>query len=162
WDGHGIRVISRAGELADLPASKEPVFAQRYIAPEGPELKMFAIGGRVFGVKRGVQLNARDGRPGGPCAAGAERCHRALRTRSVSVCLASAQTIECPAVGVHRWVYLNGALGLCGSGWRVIGIEGFDLSDKATGRRQRHASDAQQGLATLKRRLEPYGVADAM
>src|SRR5437763_8765703 len=55
WDGYGVRVISRAGELADLPAGKEPVFAQRYVAPDGPELKMFAIGGRVFGVKREVQ-----------------------------------------------------------------------------------------------------------
>jgi ribosomal protein S6--L-glutamate ligase len=66
WDGHGVRVISRASELADLPATKEPVFAQRYIAPEGPELKMFAIGGRVFGVKREVQLHAKGGRAGEP------------------------------------------------------------------------------------------------
>ena len=79
WDGHGIRVISTAGELADLPAGKEPVFAQRYIAPEGPELKMFAIGGRVFGVKREVQLHAKDGRPGKPFTPGVELCRVVLR-----------------------------------------------------------------------------------
>src|SRR3989442_11719762 len=79
WDGHGVRVISRAGELADLPAGKEPVFAQRYIAPEGPELKMFAIGGRVFGVKREVQLNAKDGRPGEPFTPAADLCRGVLR-----------------------------------------------------------------------------------
>ena len=66
WDGHGVRIISRASELADLPSGKEPVFAQRYIAPDGPELKMFAIGGRVFGVKREVRLFVKDGGPGEP------------------------------------------------------------------------------------------------
>ena len=79
WDGHGVRVISRAGELADLPAGKEPVFAQRYIAPEGSELKMFAIGGRVFGVRREVQLHAKDGRPGEPFTPAAELCRVVLR-----------------------------------------------------------------------------------
>jgi len=66
WDGHGVRIISKASELADLPARKEPMFAQRYIPPEGHELKMFAIGGRVFGVRRDVQLDAEDGKPGEP------------------------------------------------------------------------------------------------
>src|SRR5205807_170113 len=55
WDGHGVRIISKASELADLPARKEPMFAQRYIPPEGRELKMFATGGRVLGVRRDVQ-----------------------------------------------------------------------------------------------------------
>src|SRR5206468_7211709 len=36
WDGHGVRIIARASELADLPPSKEPLFAQRYIPPQGP------------------------------------------------------------------------------------------------------------------------------
>src|SRR5439155_14638111 len=50
-----------------------------YIAPEGPELKMFAIGGRVFGVKREVQLHAKDGRPGEPFTPGAGLCRVVLR-----------------------------------------------------------------------------------
>jgi len=61
WDGHGVRIIARAGELADLPPGKEPLFAQRYIPPHGPELKMFSIGSRVFGVKTEVQRGAKPG-----------------------------------------------------------------------------------------------------
>jgi len=61
WDGHGVRIIARASELADLPPGKEPLFAQRYIPPQGPELKMFSIGGRVFGVKTEVQRGAKAG-----------------------------------------------------------------------------------------------------
>ncbi len=61
WDGHGVRVITKASELADLPPGKEPIFAQRYIPPEGPELKMFSIGGRVFGVKREVRRGTKAG-----------------------------------------------------------------------------------------------------
>ncbi|OLB88524.1 MAG: hypothetical protein AUI15_27700 [Actinobacteria bacterium 13_2_20CM_2_66_6] len=62
WDGHGVRIITRASELADLPPSKDPIFAQRYIPPQGPELKMFSIGGRVFGVKREVERGTKAGR----------------------------------------------------------------------------------------------------
>src|SRR5438309_950255 len=61
WDGHGVRIIATASELADLPPGKEPLFAQRYIPPHGPELKMFSIGSRVFGVKTEVQRGAKPG-----------------------------------------------------------------------------------------------------
>ena len=64
-DGHGVRVVSRVADLADLPPGKE-VFAQRYIRPEGRELKMFVIGGEVFGVKRKVRLEGKDGGDGEP------------------------------------------------------------------------------------------------
>jgi ribosomal protein S6--L-glutamate ligase len=66
-DGHGVRLISRAGDLAELPRGKEPVFAQRYIRPQGTtELKMFVIGDQVFGVKRRVRLEIKDGGDGEP------------------------------------------------------------------------------------------------
>jgi ribosomal protein S6--L-glutamate ligase len=51
-DGHGIRVISSAAELAELGGGKEPLVAQRYLGSDGPVLKMFSIGGHVFGVKQ--------------------------------------------------------------------------------------------------------------
>jgi ribosomal protein S6--L-glutamate ligase len=57
-DGHGIRIVSSAAELVEMPKGKEPVFAQRYLPPEGPELKMFLIGGHVFGVKQESRGNA--------------------------------------------------------------------------------------------------------
>ena len=52
-DGHGIRVIRSAAELADVPHGKEdkerhgkePVFAQRYHPPQGRDRKMYVIGG---------------------------------------------------------------------------------------------------------------------
>jgi len=81
---------------------------------------------------------------------------------SVTVCLAPARTIEYREGGGHLWVYLNWALGLRAAGCRVIWLEGLDLSEKAIARRRRHATDAENSLATLKARLEPYGFADAI
>jgi len=51
-DGFGIRVVRSVAELAAVPAGKDPVFAQRYHPPQGRDRKMYAIGGRVFGVKK--------------------------------------------------------------------------------------------------------------
>jgi ribosomal protein S6--L-glutamate ligase len=47
-----VRVIGSAAELAALAESKQPVFAQRYHAPEGRDRKLYAIGERLFGVKK--------------------------------------------------------------------------------------------------------------
>ncbi len=79
WDGHGVRVITKASELADLPPGKEPMFAQRYIPPEGPELKMFSIGGRVFGVKTEVQRGAKAGHKREPFTPTPGLCRIVLR-----------------------------------------------------------------------------------
>lgn len=83
-DGYGVRVIRSVAELAALPAGKEPVFAQRYHPPQGPDLKISSIGGRLFGVrkvyparteaeKRGVPFT-----PAGELADIALRCGRAF------------------------------------------------------------------------------------
>lgn len=51
--GDGVRVVRSAVELADLAHDKqEPVFAQRYHVPQGPDRKLYRIGDRVFGVKK--------------------------------------------------------------------------------------------------------------
>jgi ribosomal protein S6--L-glutamate ligase len=50
--GEGVRIVRNAGELAALPPIREPVFAQRYHAPEGPDRKLYSIGGELCGVKR--------------------------------------------------------------------------------------------------------------
>jgi hypothetical protein len=81
---------------------------------------------------------------------------------SFTICLAPAQTIEYQQGGGHFWVYLNWALALRASGCRVIWLEGVDLSDSANSRRRRHGTDVHECVATLKRRLEPYGLADAI
>jgi hypothetical protein len=81
---------------------------------------------------------------------------------SVTVCLAPAQTVEYTESTGHLWVYLNWALGLRARGCRVIWLEGIDLSDAANARRRRHRTDAQTSLGTLRKRLEPYGLADTI
>jgi len=81
---------------------------------------------------------------------------------SFTICLAPAQTIEYSQGGGHLWVYLNWALALRTAGCRVIWLEGVDLSERANARRQRHGTNARECVATLKRRLEPYGFADAI
>jgi ribosomal protein S6--L-glutamate ligase len=51
--GHGIRIVRSAAELAEVPYDRHaPVFAQRYHTPRGRDRKVYAIGGRLFGVKK--------------------------------------------------------------------------------------------------------------
>jgi ribosomal protein S6--L-glutamate ligase len=50
--GEGIRVVRTAAELAAVPRGREPMFAQRYHPPRGRDRKIYAIGGRLFGVKK--------------------------------------------------------------------------------------------------------------
>ena len=51
--GHHIRIVRDPAELTGLPhEGREPVYAQRYHAPDGPDVKLYAIGDRVFGVKK--------------------------------------------------------------------------------------------------------------
>src|SRR5207245_2157105 len=51
--GYGVRFVRSAAELAEVPYDRHaPVFAQRYHAPQGRDRKIYAIGGRLFGVKK--------------------------------------------------------------------------------------------------------------
>jgi len=50
--GAGIRIVHRADELADVSPVDRIVFAQRFHPPETPDLKIYAIGGKIFGVKK--------------------------------------------------------------------------------------------------------------
>lgn len=50
--GHRVCVIRTPGELGGLSSGREPVFAQRYHANDGRDRKIYAIGGRLFGVKK--------------------------------------------------------------------------------------------------------------
>jgi ribosomal protein S6--L-glutamate ligase len=51
--GYGVHIVRSAAELerVELPA-REPVFAQRYLSPDGRDRKIYAIGDRLFGVKK--------------------------------------------------------------------------------------------------------------
>jgi len=50
--GHDVRIIRTPAELTDVNCGREPVFAQRYHANDGRDRKIYAIGGRLFGVKK--------------------------------------------------------------------------------------------------------------
>jgi len=51
--GHGIRIVRTPDELAAVPHEhREPLFAQRYHAPDGRDRKLYVIGDQVFGVKK--------------------------------------------------------------------------------------------------------------
>jgi ribosomal protein S6--L-glutamate ligase len=50
--GHGVRVVWDADELDEISSTDGPLFAQRYQKPEGPDRKIYCIGGQVFGVER--------------------------------------------------------------------------------------------------------------
>jgi hypothetical protein len=95
---------------------------------------------------------------------------------SVTVCLSTNTTLNYPQGGGHLWVFLNWALGLRALGCEVIWLE--KVSDKervaALGRRrglgpddlEERASDladeVQANVATLKGRLERYGLAERL
>lgn len=72
---------------------------------------------------------------------------------SPRVCLA-ANTVYYPDGGGHRWVYLNWALGLTALGCDVIWLEEAEP--------HRPVDRLRQGLAALRRHLEPYGLADSV
>ena len=50
--GHYVRIIRSPAELGEVNCGREPVFAQRYHANDGRDRKIYAIGGRLFGVKK--------------------------------------------------------------------------------------------------------------
>src|SRR5215211_9435895 len=98
------------------------------------------------------------------------------RAMSVTVCLSTNTTLSYPQGGGHLWVFLNWALGLRALGCEVIWLE--KVSDKesvaALDRRRRLERDGlaedpndpvhelEAHVATLKRRLERYGLAERL
>jgi ribosomal protein S6--L-glutamate ligase len=50
--GRGVKLVWDADELLDLAASDGPFHAQRYHERQGRDLKLYCIGGQLFGVKR--------------------------------------------------------------------------------------------------------------
>src|SRR5438046_3783820 len=82
-----------------------------------------------------------------------------------TVCLVPAPTIGYPRGGGHLWEYLNWALALRAVGCRVIWLEGIDLDDgdNSVARRRRwRGGEVRECVATLKARLESYGLTDAL
>jgi hypothetical protein len=98
---------------------------------------------------------------------------------SVTVCLSTNQTLNYPQGGGHLWVFLNWALGLRVLGCEVIWLETVSNKETVSALKSRRkynglrlerdglverSSDlmyeVQANVATLKRRLERYGLAE--
>lgn len=77
--GVGIRVVRTAPELSSIPSGAEPVLAQRYHPPDGPDLKLYAIGERIFGVKKIFPRTTEADRHGEPFTPSPELCDIARR-----------------------------------------------------------------------------------
>lgn len=50
--GRGVHVVWDSDELNNVRANQDLIFAQRYYKPEDRDLKIYCIGGQVYGVKR--------------------------------------------------------------------------------------------------------------
>lgn len=77
--GEGARVIWDADELDNLPIDHEPFFAQRYHRPDGPDRKLYAIRGQVFGVLRPWPARSYEEKLGEPFPISPELRELALR-----------------------------------------------------------------------------------
>lgn len=77
--GYGVRVIRTAVDLAAIPATKEPVLAQRYHPPAGRDRKIYSIGGRLFGVKKIFPARTQAEKHGEPFRPAPELCDIAVR-----------------------------------------------------------------------------------
>ena len=82
--GHQVRIIRTPAELAEVNCGREPVFAQRYHANDGRDRKIYAIGGRLFGVKKVFPRRTEEEKYGEPFTLSPElreiavRCGRAF------------------------------------------------------------------------------------
>ena len=95
---------------------------------------------------------------------------------SVTVFPSTNQTLNYPQGGGHLWVFLNWALGLRALGCEVIWLETVSNRESVAALNRRrgvepdalaeHTSDladeVQANVATLKRRLERYGLAERL
>jgi len=94
-DGAGVRVVRSVAELATVPVGREPVFAQRYHPPQGRDRKIYAVGGRLFGVKKVFPTKTEDEKHGEPFTPSEELCDIARRCgRAFGIDLYSVDIIE--------------------------------------------------------------------
>ena len=134
WQGRGVRVVRTEEDLRAYPA-EGLVLAQRYHPPDGGDLKLYGIGGRIFGVRRVWPPRTYEEKlgapfePDGELRALARRCGAAL-----GVDLFGVDVIES---GGTRWVVdMQGFPGFKGvpDAARLI-AEAIDAHARAAGRR---------------------------
>lgn len=107
--GHHVHLVRDVAELANVPhEQRQPVFAQRYHPPRGPDLKLYVIGEQVFGVKKPFPRTTVAEKFGEPFVPDAELCAIALACgRAFGVELYGVDVIESDA---ERYVVDVGSL----------------------------------------------------
>jgi ribosomal protein S6--L-glutamate ligase len=75
--GAGIRIVRKPSELDDVPNGL--MLAQRYHAPDGPDCKIYCVGGELFGVRRIWPIQKYEDKLGQPFELSAELRDIALR-----------------------------------------------------------------------------------
>ena len=94
-DGIGVRVVRSVAELAAVPAGRDPMFAQRYHAPQGRDRKIYVVGGQLFGVKKVFPIRTEQDGQGEPFTPGPELCEIARRCgQAFGIDLYSVDIIE--------------------------------------------------------------------
>ena len=94
-DGYGVVVVRTTDDLASIPAGKDPLMAQRYYPPDGRDRKIYAIGGRVFGVKKIFPARTEADKQGEPFTPPRELCDIAMRCgRAFGITLFGVDIIE--------------------------------------------------------------------
>ena len=79
--GRGVRVVTRRAELLEDDGGG-PLFAQRYLEPDGLDRKIYCIGDEVFGVERTWPVRTYEDKLGRPFEVGREERQIALRCAS--------------------------------------------------------------------------------
>jgi ribosomal protein S6--L-glutamate ligase len=77
--GYGVRVVHEPSALSDDSAGSGQILAQRYHPPDGRDLKIYVIGGRVFGVEKEFPARTEEEKHGRPFSPTAEQRDLALR-----------------------------------------------------------------------------------
>ena len=72
--GYGVHIVRTAAELRQVSQGKDPVFAQRYHPPEGRDLKLYAIGDRMFGTRKVFPAHTEAEKHGEPFAPSPDLC----------------------------------------------------------------------------------------
>ena len=110
--GYGVRIVHSATELAEVPG-KNPVLAQRYHPPDGPDLKIYSIGGRLFGVKKVFPARTEEEKHGEPFTPTPELTEIAYRCgRAFGVDIFGVDIIE--SEGTHYVVDMSSIPGFKG------------------------------------------------
>jgi len=94
--GHHVRIVRSLSELESVETrGREPVFAQRYLPNDGRDRKIYAIGDRLFAVKKVFPRRTDDEKRGEPFALTPELQEIALRCgRAFGIDLYGVDIIE--------------------------------------------------------------------